>query len=170
MVGAINPNETQTLDGQIEAARTAKHALKPGEPIPKEGHGATPSAAPGTRTVSVEKMSTATIVGIVVGSAAFVCICAVLFFLVGRNKSLKEVIRHQDTGTAMKPLGVGRGFADGYCRQSAFSQMPTAPHGGYSQDLGSPTTSLGGQSQNIGCSLRAYASPHISSSGVQNFW
>lgn len=101
MVGAINPNSTQTLAAQIQAARDADFQLAVGDTVPKEASStihngptstsvASPSSSGGTH------LSGGAIAGIVVGAVAFLVICAALFFYVGRSKSLKEVIKRQD--------------------------------------------------------------------------
>jgi hypothetical protein len=104
MVGVINPNDTQTLDGQIKAAQSAGFQVAPGDPIPNEatstlGNG--PTAAPSVPSTPVSsggshKLSGGVIAGIVIGAIAFLLICAALFYFVGRSKSLGEVIRRQD--------------------------------------------------------------------------
>lgn len=103
MVGVINPNGTQTLDGQIRAARSADFQVAPGEAVPKEATSTllnaptgAPSAAPAPSTGGSHKLSGGAIAGIVVGAVAFLVICAALFFYVGRSKSLKEVLKRQD--------------------------------------------------------------------------
>jgi len=148
MVGAINPNSTQTLEKQIEAARNAKFQVAPGEPMPNEG-GASPTPDP--QPAGPSKISKGVIIGIAVGIVAFIGMCAALSFFIGRSKSLKEVVRRQDEGAVMKPVGVGGGYTELGYQHSAFPQPPQTPQAGYPQDFGSP--------------LPAYASPHMGLSG-----
>lgn len=100
MVGAINPNSTQTLASQIQAAKNADFQLAVGDPVPNEatssilnGPTSTPESSSSSGGVH---LSGGAIAGIVVGGVAFLAICAALFFFVGRSKSLKEVIKRQD--------------------------------------------------------------------------
>jgi plastocyanin len=100
MVGAINPNSTQTLASQIQAAKNADFQLAVGDPVPNEAtstilNGPTGSSSPSSSSGGTH-LSGGAIAGIVVGAVAFLIICAALFFYVGRSKSLKEVIKHQD--------------------------------------------------------------------------
>lgn len=94
MVGAINPNATQTLDEQTQSAKQANLKLAPGEPMPKEGGStATATPSPGASSsvpspppishVHNHELSTAAVAGIAVGAAAFLIICAALFFFSG---------------------------------------------------------------------------------------
>jgi hypothetical protein len=106
MVGVINPNSTQTLDLQIAAAKVAKFELAPGMKMP-DGGAPTSSAAPTHSNTGVHKLSTGAVVGISLGVAAFLALCAALFFFIGRSKTLKEAVHRQDQGTMMKPVGVG---------------------------------------------------------------
>ncbi|KAG9195498.1 hypothetical protein G6011_00619 [Alternaria panax] len=104
MVGAINPNSTQTLASQVHAAAAADFQVAPGEPIPAEATSTLSNAPTSTGTPTPNSggndgghsLSTGAIVGIAVGGVAFLTICAALFFFVGRSKSLKEVIKRQD--------------------------------------------------------------------------
>ena len=114
MVGVINPNSTQTLASQVQAAAAADFQVAPGDPIPAEATStlaspsgtsaptssasAAPSSGGGSHT-----LSTGAIVGIAIGGVAFLIICAALFFFVGRSKSLKEVIKRQDATNGTNP-------------------------------------------------------------------
>lgn len=112
MVGVINPNDTQTLDAQIKAAETADFQVAPGEPIPAEASStlvnaptvtATATSTPAASNNSSHKLSGGAIAGIVVGSVAFLIVCAALFFFIGRSKSLKEVLHRQDAAATPDP-------------------------------------------------------------------
>ncbi|KAF1833145.1 hypothetical protein BDW02DRAFT_395779 [Decorospora gaudefroyi] len=104
MVGVINPNSTQTLAKQVQAAASADFQVAPGEPIPGEASSTLLSAPTSTASPPPSggggeghTLSTGAIVGIAVGGVAFLVICAALFFFVGRSKSLKEAVKRQDT-------------------------------------------------------------------------
>lgn len=101
MVGAINPNSTQTLAAQIQAAKDADFQLAVGDTVPKEAsstihNGPTSTSVASSSSSGGTHLSGGAIAGIVVGAVAFLVICAALFFYVGRSKSLKEVIKRQD--------------------------------------------------------------------------
>lgn len=107
MVGAINPNDTQTLAKQIESAENADFQVAPGEPIPAEAgpsttyaNAPTSSSSPTSTAAptgsSSHKLSGGVIAGIVVGAVAFLVVCAALFYFVGRSKSLKENFRRNN--------------------------------------------------------------------------
>ncbi|KAJ4347878.1 uncharacterized protein N0V89_009250 [Didymosphaeria variabile] len=125
MVGVINPNDTQTLDKQIIAAKDATFMVKPGDPIPAEASAslhasATATAAPSSH--SGHTLSGGAIAGIVVGGIAFLAICAALFFYVGRTKSLKEVIKHREAVKSPAPT-------DGHFPHSpGYSPLPFSPN------------------------------------------
>jgi hypothetical protein len=161
MLAAINPNDTQTLQKQIKSAEASKVRVVPGGLMPKEGDAtatSSPSPAPPTEMhVHNHGLSTAAIIGIAIGIAAFLIMCAALFFI-GHSRSLKEIVRHHDRGGMMKPVGVRGVTAETGDRHSTFSHPPHPPQGQYPPDFGSQ--------------LPAYASPHRSSSlanGVQNY-
>ncbi|KAF2688823.1 hypothetical protein K458DRAFT_400942 [Lentithecium fluviatile CBS 122367] len=105
MVGVINPNSSQSLDAQSQAAKDSTFMVKPGDPIPKEGSAtlsatglsSTATSAPTSNTESHGvHLSGGAIAGIVVGAVAFLALCAALFFYVGRTKSLKEMMHRKD--------------------------------------------------------------------------
>lgn len=158
MVGVINPNGTQTLERQIDAAKMATRQIAPGElPSSEGGFSSSDSPSPGGSTSTPHPadgqhghshgLSTAAIVGISVGAGAFLVVCAALFFFVGRLKSHKELIRHHGQDSAAKPQGVGGVHREPDYRQSTFSQSPQSPQGEYPPAFGSP--------------LPAYAGPQI---------
>jgi hypothetical protein len=165
MVGAINPNNTQTLAAQIQSAKSASLQLAPGESMPREGggsstltNGPTSSAEPQKDpTPGPNKISTTVIVGIIVGVVAFLALCAALFFFIGRSKSLKEIVRKHDEGAQMKPVGVGghAGYAELGVGMHQFPAPPQTPQSGYYNqgDWGSPAP--------------AYSSPVVGHAGLQ---
>lgn len=125
MVGAINANETQTLEMQIQAARDADFQLAVGDAVPREAtstilNGPTSSSVPSTSSSGGTHLSSGAIAGIVVGAVAFLIICAALFFFVGRSKSLKEVIKRQDANANGRSSTPGPDM--GYMPQD--SQLP----------------------------------------------
>ncbi|KAF2471382.1 uncharacterized protein BDR25DRAFT_334001 [Lindgomyces ingoldianus] len=122
MVGVINPNATQTLDDQIESAKEAKFMVAPGQPLPGEASSSlsvpsststsSPTSTPvPTHSSHHSNLSGGAIAGIAVGAAAFLVICAALFFYIGRTKSLKEVLDRRDaTVTKTTPMTAGTEF------------------------------------------------------------
>jgi hypothetical protein len=146
MVGAINPNSTQTLQGQIQAANHADFQLVLGEAVPNEATSTLrngPTGAPSNENSSGGgggmHLSSGAIAGIVVGAVAFLVICAALFFFVGRSKSLKEVIKRQDASARASGSHMGAaspGYAEaGHLPQYAqHNATETHPSGWASPD------------------------------------
>ena len=125
MVGVINPNDTQTLDKQIAAAKDAAFQVRPGDPIPAEGTASlhasatsSPTGSPPSNGSHGHSLSGGAIAGIAIGGIAFLAMCAALFFYVGRTKSLKEVIKHKEA--TMSPKVYEEGFGG--------PQSPGYPH------------------------------------------
>ncbi|PWY67241.1 hypothetical protein BO94DRAFT_479047 [Aspergillus sclerotioniger CBS 115572] len=100
MVGVINPNATMTWEAQYEKAKTYPYMLVPGQSMPAEGTIPPSSSATSTSTPSSSSshsgLSTGAIVGIVIGSVAFVGLLGALFFLLGRNRVYKQWMSSQD--------------------------------------------------------------------------
>ncbi|PVH90714.1 hypothetical protein DM02DRAFT_664765 [Periconia macrospinosa] len=93
MVGVINPNSTQSLERQIQSAKSADFEVAPGGKIPSESSAswkapeATDSALPGHSIGPVgHSISPGGIVGIVIGGLCVVALCAALFFIAIRRK------------------------------------------------------------------------------------
>jgi hypothetical protein len=134
MVGVINPNDTQTLEAQIDYAKNADFAVAPGEDIPSEGRStlsnpsptSTPTSSPSSTPAHPDshKLSAGAIAGIVVGAVVFLAICAALFFYVGRTKSLKDVLKQKDTTTKAAPSTPG----NEYPSSPGFPGSPFSPH------------------------------------------
>ena len=124
MVGAINPNATQTVAEQKQLAKAANYMLQPGEPWPSEstpdpfttsGPSPTatseaPSSSPAAASGTVEhrhvKISGGTIAGIVVGGVAALILVGALFYLCGRNRTLSDRLgknRGQEQATHIDP-------------------------------------------------------------------
>ncbi|KAH7089893.1 hypothetical protein FB567DRAFT_590684 [Paraphoma chrysanthemicola] len=163
MVGAINPNSTQTLAAQIQSAKSATLQLAPGDAIPREGGASsTPTSTSGPPSqqnpTPPHKLSTTIIVGIIVGIVAFIGLCAALFFFIGRSKSLKEIVRKHDEGAQMKPVGVGvvgnSGYSELGVAMHQFPVPPQTPQSGYQNEgaWGSPAP--------------AYSSPVVGHAGL----
>jgi hypothetical protein len=144
MVGVINPNETQTLDAQIQSAKDADFMLAPGEDIPTEASSTlsgttTPTSTPSASSTPAHsggssKLSGGAIAGIVVGAVAFLAICAALFFFVGRTKSLKEVLERKDATVNRPETGdMTHTMSPGYSAATPFSphqSMQPSEYGG----------------------------------------
>ncbi|PMD16996.1 hypothetical protein NA56DRAFT_708213 [Hyaloscypha hepaticicola] len=111
-------NATQTWEAQYESALNATQAFVPGEYFPLEGVPTTPpsvvlatstgSSSPTTSTVNIKptqttvagspgkssNLSTGTIAGIAVGAAAIAVLAAGLFYLYGRERTMKEILQN----------------------------------------------------------------------------
>jgi len=135
MVGVINPNSTQTLASQVQAAAQADFQIAPGEPIPAEASSSltNPSTSTPTSTSTPNSggsgggghaLSTGAIVGIAVGGAAFLILCAALFFFVGRSKTLKETIRRQDATNNAHDPNMSQNYGDGGLASPGFQPSP----------------------------------------------
>lgn len=157
MVGVINPNSTQTLAAQVQAAAQADFQIAPGQPIPAEASSTLSSPATSTPTSTSAShgggggggghtLSTGAIVGIAVGGAAFIALCAALFFFVGRSKTLKETLtRHNATNNPHDPhmsQHYNTNYGDGGLASPGFQQAP-GHHADYG--FGSPPPPQYGQ-------------------------
>jgi hypothetical protein len=152
MVGVINPNSTQTLAGQILAAKNAKSERAPGEQAPTAETSATPTPHVGSHGA----LTTGMIIGIVIGIVALVGVCAALCFFIGRHKSMKEALKRSDAVAMTKLVGVGGDMGQGSQKNQCMSSFPQAPS--FTQP---PQTPLGEYPQDFGSSLPAYGSPHM---------
>ncbi|KAL2130101.1 hypothetical protein VTI74DRAFT_6902 [Chaetomium olivicolor] len=99
MIGVINPNATQTLDAQLEAAKNATYQLAPGEPFPTESP--IPKPTPGSDNHGLSKGA---IAGIVIGAVAVLILGATLIYLCGRrggfDKAYRRSVALPTTGAA----------------------------------------------------------------------
>ena len=89
-----------TWEAQYEKAKTYPYMLVPGQSMPAEGtippsSSANSTSSPSSST-SHSGLSTGAIVGIVIGSVAFVGLLGALFFLLGRNRVYKQWMSSQD--------------------------------------------------------------------------
>jgi hypothetical protein len=113
MVGSINPNSTQTLDAQIQAAKGADFQVAPGQPVPREAS-STLAVAPAASSLGTvapvshhsSKLPGTTILGIVLGCLAFLAICVGIFYFVSRKARTK---REQAASLALPthPVSIG---------------------------------------------------------------
>lgn len=119
MVGVINPNSTETFDNQFAFSQNATEDFSPGEnPFPVESApvrtttatGATMTPTPSSSTSSATAAATTSaaaaasshksglgtgpIVGIVIGAVAFAVLAGAVVYMCGRQKTIKEVLRH----------------------------------------------------------------------------
>ncbi|KAF2877496.1 hypothetical protein BDV95DRAFT_535117 [Massariosphaeria phaeospora] len=101
MVGVINPNSTTSLTKQRTLAQSAAYMLQPGEPFPEESprpSNLPPSASTPPSPKPHAALSTGAIAGIVVACTSVVVLGALLFFFIGRSKTLKaEMARKAST-------------------------------------------------------------------------
>ncbi|OAL47928.1 hypothetical protein IQ07DRAFT_656319 [Pyrenochaeta sp. DS3sAY3a] len=153
MVGAINPTRDQTFETQKQLALDSAYQLSPGEPFPDEAprpsskpttpsRPADPEATPtqsaqGTLLEPARDrgLSPAAIAGIVVGSVAVVVLAALLFFFLGRTKTLKDEVHRRNnlernaspcSTTPMLDANHQRNTSGGSGAAHARSQQPTS--------------------------------------------
>ncbi|EUC38505.1 hypothetical protein COCCADRAFT_82921 [Bipolaris zeicola 26-R-13] len=144
MVGVINPNSTQTLASQVQAAAAADFQIAPGEPIPAEATSSATSTPASNGNSGSHKLSTGAIAGIAVGGVAFVALCAALFFFVGRSNSLKNTIKRHNATNNVDPHmsqygGAGARYGDGGLASPGFAPARpgyATPPPGHLGDLG----------------------------------
>lgn len=109
MIGVINPNETQTLDVQLEYTMNTTTQMVPGDPLPSETakgtSGATPTAgaSSGSTTHHSAPLSAGAIAGISIGGAVVVLIAATLLYLCGRRGGLDKAYNRQSRHAMAPP-------------------------------------------------------------------
>jgi len=169
MLGVINSNKTMTLDYQRALALSENTIqLSPGDPIPAEASStiihstsavptstssstptSTPTIAPVTTNHGHHGLSGGAIAGIAIGGVAVLLLCGLLFFYMGRTKSLKDVLRRNSATVPVSQTpqdpSYGYGFVGqqsphDYYRQS--SHLPPYGHGLYA---GPPSEAPGSQ-------------------------
>jgi hypothetical protein len=113
MVGAINPNGTQTLDAQIRAARGAEIRIAPGEAIPKEIASSALSENPVLATSSPfhpstdrhsPKLSSGAIAGVVIGGIVSLVVCAGVFVCVARSRRMEVAEQPNEAVSTAGPI------------------------------------------------------------------
>ncbi|KAH9823720.1 extracellular serine-rich protein [Teratosphaeria destructans] len=133
MVGVINPNSSTSIITQISLAKEADYMIEPGQALPEAISTSiaslaatattatvtlTPSAASSTTAIATSSTSAApsakksssglssgAIAGIAVGSAVVAIGAALLFFFLGRHKSLKEEVDHHRAAASQANQG-----------------------------------------------------------------
>ncbi|KAL8404249.1 hypothetical protein RB594_009200 [Gaeumannomyces avenae] len=86
MIGAINPNSTQTLEKQEEAVRKASQQLTPGDAWPSEtARPTTPTAGAAGGQQEAPALGPGQIAGIAIGGAAALALVGALLFICGRR-------------------------------------------------------------------------------------
>ncbi|PWY92871.1 hypothetical protein BO70DRAFT_425522 [Aspergillus heteromorphus CBS 117.55] len=129
MVGAINPNETMTWQAQFNKAKIYPYMLVPGQSPPAEGSvpgapttstsststststGSSTSTSSPSASNSKPTLSTGAIIGIALGSVAFLALLGALFFLLGRNRVYSQW--EGEDGEVGGAFGSGGGGAAG---------------------------------------------------------
>ena len=114
MIGVINPNASVSLAAQRQNAAQSLYMLAPGQPFPSEGQipagdhnpaqpdsGTTsPTSSASSRQASKgalqTKLSNGAIAGIVLAAVFVVCILGALFFLLGRHKTIMQLMHRGD--------------------------------------------------------------------------
>ncbi|KAF2113463.1 hypothetical protein BDV96DRAFT_689015 [Lophiotrema nucula] len=104
MVGVINPSKSSDLDHQQGLAKHAGYMLQPGEPFPAEG---TPTVPPSSlpsdpSAVPIPKsggkhLSPGVIAGIVIAGVFVFVLGALLFFFIGRTRTLEDEAERKDS-------------------------------------------------------------------------
>lgn len=111
MVGVINPNDTQTLEVQIEYTMNTTTQMVPGDPLPSETAAGTPgatstsgtSSGSGSHSHSSSPLSAGAIAGIAIGGAVVVLIAATLLYLCGRRGGLDKAYNRQSRHAMAPP-------------------------------------------------------------------
>ncbi|KAK4545932.1 hypothetical protein LTR36_002496 [Oleoguttula mirabilis] len=138
MLGVINANVSGSLEAQKRLAAEANYMLQPGQAIPNAaltslralaatvtatltvtaGTTASPTSSTSAASTSAaaathhhSALSTGAIVGIAIGAAAVAILAAVLFFLLGRTKTLFERLHYHPTSGAPPPMQDAAAYA-----------------------------------------------------------
>ncbi|EFQ29424.1 extracellular serine-rich protein [Colletotrichum graminicola] len=99
MIGVINENSTQTLAKQLEAALTLTTQIIPGEPFPIESDGPNPTSSSGSANGNSSAityhpgLSGGQIVGVAIGSLAFLLLGGFLVYMCGRQSAIDRAYR-----------------------------------------------------------------------------
>jgi hypothetical protein len=154
MVGAINPNGTQTLDAQIRAARGAEIRIAPGEAIPKEIASSVLSENPALATSSTSdpstdrhstKLSSGAIAGIIIGGIVSLVVCACVFVCVARRRRIKAVEQPIET---VSTAGQIPGYKDAFYQQTLSPMSPEYPR---TTSFSYPSVSMAKTIQSYNC-------------------
>jgi hypothetical protein len=101
MIGAINPNSTETLDAQLAWQKNATIQLSPGETPPPESGASPTSTSPASASSSGVAaggggggLPAGAIAGIVVGVVVLLAAVGLIFYLCGWNRNLARTIRY----------------------------------------------------------------------------
>ncbi|KAF2734576.1 hypothetical protein EJ04DRAFT_552600 [Polyplosphaeria fusca] len=100
MVGVINPNASTSLARQKQLASDSAYMLQPGEPFPLEAS-TSPSSSPtssltpqrppsSSSSSSTHGLTPGIIAAIVIASLSVITLAALLFFFIGRSRTLKQ--------------------------------------------------------------------------------
>jgi len=167
MLGVINPNKTMTLDHQRELALSKNTIqLSPGDPIPAEASSTmvhSISAAPTSTSSSTSTLPSTTapvttnhghhglsggaIAGIAIGGVVVVLLCGLLFFYMGRTKSLKDVLKRSSATVAVSQTpqdpSYGYGFVGQRSPHDHYRQSGNLPPYGYGPYAGPPSEAPG---------------------------
>lgn len=110
MIGVINPNDTQTLDVQLEYTMNTTTQMVPGDPLPSETAQATPGATSTSGASSGSSshhssapLSPGAIAGISIGGAVVILIAATLLYLCGRRGGLDKAYNRQSRHAMAPP-------------------------------------------------------------------
>lgn len=148
MVGVINPNSTQSLEVQQAFAHNATIAFSPGENFPVESKSGAPSSTSSTSTStstssptaasatitpstsaaasssSHPALSTGAIAGIAIGGAAVLLLGAALIYLCGRQRTMGELLRHNQHPPPPPSYVSG----PGHMSMASSAAYPKSPH------------------------------------------
>ncbi|KAH0543122.1 hypothetical protein FGG08_002548 [Glutinoglossum americanum] len=131
----VGKNASVSLAAQKQAAKDSQFMLQPGEDFPAEGgtststksstatstSAATSTAAASTAAAAAAShpvLSSGAIAGIAIGSSVVVLMAAALFFLLGRQRTLDDVIKKRESystsGPDMRHASMGGNYGSGF--------------------------------------------------------
>ncbi|KAJ5787622.1 Cupredoxin [Penicillium paradoxum] len=117
MVGAINPNSSQTWNTQYQKALVYPYMLVPGESPPPEGEDSKSnddSESGSSQESHHSGLSKGAIAGIAVAAVVFVGILIALFFVLGRNRVYSQWMSSEDGRTERTARWALFGHGDQY--------------------------------------------------------
>lgn len=129
MVGAINPNTSQTVAEQQANAKKATYMLNPGEPLPTSEDGSTPSAPtePSAPAAQGNKLSPGAIAGIAVAGVVTFLLIAAFLILLGRNSNILSGKDKDRTSTVPSHPGYESGMQSPHPSKPMSDYNPYAP-------------------------------------------